>query len=309
MSHIPVLLDEVIRYLDPKNHETYVDCTFGDGGYSQKILEASKKIKLIAIDQDPYVKNTAEKLSDEFKGRFTFIQDNFANLSSILKPFGLVDGIIWDLGVSSMQLDVAERGFSFAKDAYLDMRMSGQGTSAADFLNTASEQEIADVIFYNGEERQARKIARKIVETRAITPINTTKQLAEIARSVVRSKNFSIDQATKTFQAIRIFVNNELESFKTSLAQAAKLLKKDGRIICVSFHSLEDTIIKNYLRENSAKKIAISKYHAAKQELGTFEILTKKAITPSQLEVKLNPRARSAKLRAARKLSDSCEDD
>jgi 16S rRNA (cytosine1402-N4)-methyltransferase len=303
MSHTPVLLDQVIKYLEPQNGGIYVDCTFGNGGYSQKILESAPEARVIAIDQDPQVLETAAKFSEKFGKRFSFIQDNFGNLNNILEPFGLADGIVWDLGVSSMQLDTAERGFSFMKDAYLDMRMSQEGIAAADFINQASQEEIADVIFYNGGENQARKIARKIVEAREISPINTTKQLATIVKEVVKTRNFSIDPSTKTFQAIRIFINNELEVFEKSLAQADKLLKTGGRIVCVSFHSLEDKIIKDYLKANSAKKVAVSKYHTPEKPDGIYKLLTNKPIIPSYEETKINPRSRSAKLRAAIKIS------
>ena len=303
MKHTPVLLEQVIKYLAPKDGGVYVDCTFGNGGYSARILE-SANCKVIGIDQDPLACQTASLFSAKYDKNFAFIQDNFANIAHAITPFGQVDGIVWDLGVSSMQLDVAERGFSFSKDAPLDMRMSGEGLTAADFIATASQDEIADVIYYNGGEKESRKIARKIVEMRASNPIETTKQLADIVRSVVKIRNFAIDPATKTFQAIRIYVNNELEAFKTSLQGVEKLLKMDGRLVCVSFHSLEDGIMKDYLKEHAAKKVAKSKYHEAEAPDGIFEVLTRKVIEPSEEEVRENPRARSAKLRAAKKISE-----
>jgi 16S rRNA (cytosine1402-N4)-methyltransferase len=301
MTHRPVLLDQAINYLDPKDG-IYVDCTFGAGGYSRSILEFSPSSRVVAIDQDPTTKTNANKLSEEFGARFTFVQDNFANLQKILYPIGLVDGIIWDLGVSSMQLDEAERGFSFMKDANLDMRMSMSGLSAADFLNSAAEKEIADVIYHYGDEVHSRKIAKKIIEMRQIAPLTTTKQLAEIARSVVKKYNYKIDAATKTFQAIRIFVNDELRALESSLYSAKDLLRANGRLVLVSFHSLEDRIIKDYFKEHSVKKVATSKYQAKEFLEGTYQLLTHKPILPLELEVEQNPRARSAKLRAVKKI-------
>lgn len=305
MTHTPVLLDQAINYLDLKDG-IYVDCTFGGGGYSKSILKSCANTKVIAIDQDPTTKTNADKLSEEFGSRFTFVQDNFARLQKIMQPIGLVDGIVWDLGVSSMQLDNAERGFSFMKEAILDMRMNNTtGLTAADFLNTAKEKEIADVIYYYGDETHSRKIARKIIETREIDLITTTKQLAEIVRSIVKKHNYKIDPATKTFQAIRIFVNNELKALEESLYNADELLKPNGRLVLVSFHSLEDRIIKDYFKAHSAKKVATSKYEAKAPLQGTYEMLTYKPILPSELEIEQNPRARSAKLRAVKKIDNS----
>jgi 16S rRNA (cytosine1402-N4)-methyltransferase len=303
MSHIPVLLDQVLKYLAPKDNGVYVDCTFGNGGYSKAILEYCNTSKVIAIDQDPSVLGMASDFAAKYDTRFTFIKGNFSNLAEILNPFGLVDGIVWDLGVSSMQLDNPERGFSFSKSASLDMRMSQEGFSAYDFINSASEEEIANVIFYNGGETKSRQIAKKIVELRNIEPIQTTTQLAGIVKNIVYSRNFSIDPATKTFQAIRIFVNKELEAFDNSLKEVDTLLRDNGRIVCVSFHSLEDIIIKNYLKTHSAKKVARSKYHKAEKTEGIYEILTHKPVIASNEEIKANPRSRSAKLRAAKKIN------
>jgi 16S rRNA (cytosine1402-N4)-methyltransferase len=301
-AHIPVLLDQVLKYLAPNESKLYVDATFGNGGYAAKILDSSENVRLIAIDQDPNVAEVVNTFEQKYSGRFHFVHGNFADLANILKPFGKIDGIVWDLGVSSMQLDNPERGFSFSKDAALDMRMSSAGLSAADFVNSASMQELADVIFYNAGESKARQIARRIVEKRQESQILTTKQLADIVRSVVHQRSFSIDPATKTFQAIRIFVNNELEAFKSSLNNLESLLNVDAKVACVSFHSLEDVIIKDYFKNNSAKKVARSKYHQSQELTGVYEILTPKPITPSDQEVRLNPRSRSAKLRAARKI-------
>ena len=302
MNHIPVLLDCVINFLAPKPGGIYVDCTFGNGGYSRKILQSGPSTKVIAIDQDPLVEPIAQQLANEYNNRFSFIRGNFSNLKNLI-PIP-VDGIVWDLGVSSMQLDNAERGFSFSKDAMLDMRMSSQGQLAADFINQASYDTLADVIYHNGDEHCARKIAQKIISERVKSPINTTKQLADLVRSVVKTRNYSIDPATKTFQAIRIFINDELGALRNSLLNVEQLLKAGGRLVWVSFHSLEDSIIKDYLKANSAKKIAVSKYHKVLPLEGIYKVLTSKPTTPSSHEVGLNPRARSAKLRAAEKIID-----
>ena len=306
MSHIPVMLNEVIFYLQPKASGVYVDCTFGAGGYTKGILESSSDCRVIAIDQDPSTLAIAAEFSQQYGSRFTFINDNFANLADLLQDNSPVDGIVLDLGVSSMQLDNAERGFSFAKDAALDMRMSSSGLSAADFLNTADYQTLADVIFFNGDEPQARKIARKIIEARELKPIATTSELANLVRSVVKRTNYSIDAATKTFQAIRIFINDELGALRKNLSCASGVLKLGGKIVCVCFHSLEDRIVKEYFKNNANQRVAQSKYHPNNQHAESskaYKILTPKPIAPSASEIKQNIRARSAKLRAAEKIS------
>lgn len=301
MKHIPVMLDEVMNYLSPKPEGRYVDCTFGAGGYSRSIL--SHEANVIAIDQDPDAKRVADDLKKEFGDKFSFMQGNFADIKNLIT--GKVDGIVWDLGVSSMQLDDGARGFSFSKTANLDMRMSQKGYSALDFVNSASEQEIADVIFYNGGEVKAKQIAKQVIAARKEGPIITTSQLASIVRKTVNRYHTKIDSATKTFQAIRIFVNDELGALEKSLSSAPNLLKTGGRIVAVSFHSLEDKIIKDYLKTYCAKKVAKSKY--AKAEIlssdAIYQLLTHKSVKPSDEELRNNPRARSAKLRAAQKIA------
>ncbi|AVP87523.1 hypothetical protein phytr_5800 [Candidatus Phycorickettsia trachydisci] len=301
MKHVPVMLDEVMHYLSPKPEGRYIDCTFGAGGYSRKIL--SHAANVIAIDQDPDAKKVANDFEREFGDQFSFVQGNFADIRDLVT--GKVDGIVWDLGVSSMQLDEGNRGFSFAKPAQLDMRMSQKGYSAMDFVNSASEKEIADVIFHNGGEVKAKQIAKQIVASRKESPITTTTQLADIVRKTVNRYHTKIDSATKTFQAIRIFINDELGALKKSLASAANLLKTGGKIVLVSFHSLEDKIIKDYLKANSAKKVAKSKYAKVDNSSSDaiYQLLTHKSVKPSDEEVKNNPRARSAKLRAAQKIA------
>ncbi len=276
--HIPVMLDEVITNLAPKNGETYIDCTFGAGGYSRKIL-ATNNCKLYAIDQDPSVINYANKLTQEYSAeRFVFVNQNFANLTDIAKENNLteVDGIVFDLGISSMQVDQAERGFSFNKEARLDMRMSQTGLDAWQVVNTYSEEDLADIIYYYGEETLSRRIAKNIVQNRKLAPINTTLELAKIIQGSVKRKG-KIDPATKTFQAIRIYVNDELKVLKKTLVAAYNLLKLDGKLVIVSFQGLEDRIIKDFIQLNANLRV--------------------KACKPTLSEIRSNPRSRSAKLR------------
>lgn len=284
-SHISVLLEEVIKSLSPKENEIYIDCTFGAGGYSHKILSTSK-CNLFGIDQDPHVNKYAEKLKEIYPKNFVFINDNFANLTEIAGSNNIsqVDGIVFDLGVSSMQLDQAERGFSFNKEARLDMRMGGDGIDAWEVVNKFSESDLADIIYYYGDEPFARRIARNIVQKRKISTINTTLELAKIVQSCVKRKG-KIDPATKTFQAIRVYVNDELKSLKKALVSAYNLLKIDGKLVIVSFQGLEDRIIKDFINELPSAK--------------------NKTIKPSLEEIKNNPRARSAKLRTITRSSSS----
>lgn len=304
-SHKPVMLSEMLENIDPKEGEVYLDCTFGAGGYSKAILD-SCDCYVTALDRDPNVISRAEKLQINYKNRFEFIQTNFADCFKKLgtKKF---DGIVLDLGVSSMQLDIAERGFSFLHDGPLDMRMNGKGLSAEEFVNTAEEQELADVIYKYGDETFSRRIAKKIVGQRKTTKIDSTGKLADIVRSCIGFKKGKIDPATKTFQAIRIYVNDELGELESFLTNVKNILKRDGRLVIVSFHSLEDRIVKSFFKENSEKPVARSKY--AKDEIienpdKWLKIITNKALIPSAKEVAFNIRARSAKLRAAKKTYD-----
>lgn len=291
--HKPVMLDEVLHYLAPRDGETYIDATFGAGGYTSAILRAAN-CKVIGIDQDPLAADIASKV----KGNFQFVAGNFGDMEKLIGQ--QVDGIVFDIGVSSMQLDTAERGFSFMKDGPLDMRMSQHGMSAAEFLNTADEDEIADVIYKYGEETNSRRIAKSIVANR---PLATTFQLKEAVHKV-SAYNGKTDSATKTFQALRIFINRELEVLEKGLEAALKLLKAGGRLVVVTFHSLEDRIVKTFIKDNSAPKEKFNKYAADKNVKNinsALEITTRKAIMPTDEEIKLNPRARSAKLRSATK--------
>lgn len=293
INHKPVLLAEVLQYLSPRDGETYIDATFGAGGYTSAILRAAN-CHVIGIDQDPLAADIASKV----KGNFKFVAGNFGDLSTLItEP---VDGIVFDIGISSMQIDTAERGFSFMKDGPLDMRMSQSGMSAADFLNDSSEEEIADVIYKYGEETNSRRIAKSIIANR---PLSTTFELREAVHKV-SAYNGKTDSATKTFQALRIFINRELEVLEKGLEAALHLLKAGGRLVVVTFHSLEDRIVKTFIKDHSDPKEKTNKYAAeanVKKSNSALEITTRKAIMPTDEEVKLNPRARSAKLRSATK--------
>jgi 16S rRNA (cytosine1402-N4)-methyltransferase len=298
--HNPVLLKEVIDLLNISDGKRYLDCTFGAGGYSRAILEKSPSCKLFSYDRDENTMVYAKALMDEYGKRFHFVHNNFSDAEIFdNEPY---DGIVLDLGVSSMQLDEGDRGFSFMNDGPLDMRMGLTSQSAADFVNTAPEELLADVIYRYGEERRSRAIARKIIYAREISPITTTFQLANLVRSVVGSRAGKIDGATRTFQAIRIYINDELNSLSIFLPKVRKLLIKGGRIVVVSFHSLEDGMIKSFFKENSAKKISQSKYKKEQflpDDKSWLNILTKKPLAPSKDELRQNPRSRSAKLRVA----------
>ncbi len=301
--HQPVLLNEVVEYLSIKDGGRYLDCTFGAGGYTRAIL-SSCNCYVTALDQDPTVINFANDVSRDYGNRFNFIQTNFSKAASKLngKKF---DGIVLDLGISSMQVDQSARGFSFMQDGPLDMRMSATGMSAAEFLETASQQEIADIIYKYGEEVQSRAIAKNIVFYRQTDCIDTTLKLAEIVRQSKHYRQEKIDPATKTFQAIRIYINDELGALEQFLANAEDLLVPSGRIVVVSFHSLEDSIVKNFFKECSVKKIAKSKYSKEPDSLPQgkwLRIITKKPVSPSRGEVQKNSRSRSAKLRVAEKI-------
>ena len=291
------MLPEVLQALSPEDNKIYVDATFGNGGYSEAILKAAN-CKVIALDRDPNVISRAQELKNKYGDRFEFRAGQFGDFAELIKE--TVDGAVFDIGVSSMQLDEADRGFSFAKDAPLDMRMSQQGQSAADLVNSISEAELAEIIYKYGEERKSRQIARKIVEFRKNKPISTTKELAEIIYSIIRRQPNSIDPATRTFQALRIAVNDELDELKKGLISATKSLKPNGKLVVVDFHSLEDRIVKTFFKENSSKNRHISKY-ATKEAIDDDAVFVtcSKAITPSEEELKINPRSRSAKLRFA----------
>ena len=301
MKHIPVMLDEVIASLSPDEGKVYVDATFGNGGYSEAILK-SANCKVIAIDRDPNVVARANEIKEKYKGRFSFVSGCFGDIADLIKQ--TVDGIVFDIGVSSMQIDEAERGFSFAKDGKLDMRMSCDGVSAFDLVNNLPEKELADLIYNYGEEKKSRQIAARIVEARQQKAISTTKELADIVHQVVFNKKNAPDSAMRTFQALRIAVNDELGQLEKGLENGTKILKNGGRMVVVTFHSLEDRIVKNFFGANTAKKTHVSRYKPDdnKDFSAMFEKCSK-AIFPTTEEIVTNSRAHSAKLRYAIKNS------
>lgn len=294
--HVPVMLTEVLQYLNPQKGETYVDATFGNGGYSRAILEAAP-CKVIALDRDPNVIIRANELKNMYGDRFEFRAGNFGDFTDLVSE--KINGAVFDIGVSSMQLDDAERGFSFSKEADLDMRMSCEGISAKDIVNSMNEKDLADMIFNYGEERKSRQIAKKIVEFRRKKKIETTTELAEIIYTVIHRHAGEIDPATRTFQALRIAVNDELNELKRGLNGAAECLLKGGRLVVVDFHSLEDRIVKNFMKENGGSKTRISKYAPQLTVDNSLFSEVSKAIVPTVDECRNNPRARSAKLRFA----------
>ena len=300
-KHIPVMLGEVLQSLSPKDGEVYVDATFGNGGYSEAILK-SADCEVFAIDRDPTVVERAKELEKKYANRFRFLSGCFGDIADLIKK--PVDGIVFDIGVSSMQLDEAERGFSYAKDGMLDMRMSCEGTSAFDLVNNLPEKELADLIYNYGEEKKSRQIAAKIVEARSKKAISTTKELADIVHQVVFNKRNAPDSATRTFQALRIAVNDELHQLEDGLQNGLKILKKGGRMVVVTFHSLEDRIVKNFFNSNTAKKTHVSRYKPVAENVSAAEFeKCSKAIFPSAEEMAANSRAHSAKLRFAIKYS------
>lgn len=296
--HIPVMLNEVLQTLSPKDGEVYVDATFGNGGYTEAILRAAD-CRVIAIDRDPSVLPRVNELKALYGDRFDFKAGTFGELKTLIDS--PVNGVVFDIGVSSMQLDDDFRGFSFSKEGDLDMRMSMSGISAKDIVNTISEKELADLIYQYGEEKKSRQIAHKIALYRETKEICTTTELAEIIYSVLPKKFGQIDPATRTFQAIRIAVNDELQQLKDGLTAAVSITAAEGRIVVVDFHSLEDRIIKTFFQENSPKKVHTSRYKVEEEQLCPDLPLAfaSKAIPPTEEECETNPRARSAKLRYA----------
>ncbi len=303
MTHQPVLYHEIIHALQPKNEGHYVDGTLGAGGHARGILEAcAPDGRLLGMDVDPQALALARETLAPYGERARLIQASYDSLAEILRAFGwaAVDGILLDLGLSSMQLDTPERGFSFQQDAPLDMRFDPASlTTAADLVNTLSQEELADLIYRYGEERASRRIAQAIVKAR---PLRTTRQLATVIEAVLPHKG-RIHPATQTFQALRIAVNQELERVENVLPQAVAALKSGGRLAVISFHSLEDRIVKEYFRRESRDCICPPRQPVCTcGHQATLKEIARKPITPGEAELAANPRARSAKLRVVEKL-------
>jgi len=302
MSHVPVMLDEVLENLAPRDGAAYLDGTFGGGGYARAILEAAA-CTLWAIDRDPDALARGAALVAQFPGRLHLIEGSFGDMLGLLAGAGVasLDGVVLDLGLSSFQIDDAGRGFSFRRDGPLDMRMSGKGPTAADLVAALPEDELADTLYEFGEERLSRRIARAIVKARLEAPITTTGQLAAIIRGVVPPSRDGIDPATRSFQALRIRVNDELADIERGLQGAATLLNPGGRLVVVSFHSLEDRIVKRFFADATGRAPGPSRHDPrglAVVPAPRFKLLTSRALRPRDSEIFGNPRARSARLRA-----------
>jgi 16S rRNA (cytosine1402-N4)-methyltransferase len=296
------MLREVLAAIQPQSGEIYVDATFGAGGYSRALLEAAD-CTVIAIDRDPDVQGFAHALQQEFGNRFCLLMGCFSDMTALLAYHGIaqVQGIVMDIGVSSMQLDQAERGFSFRLQGALDMRQSQQGITAADVVNTYPEAEIADILYRYGEERQSRRIARAILAQRLIKPFETTTELAELIAKTIPSGKHEIHPATRSFQGLRIYINRELEELEKALEASETLLAPAGRLVVVSFHSLEDRIVKQFLKRGTGSLSSGSR-HLPDNPITMppcFMQKVSKAILPQADEIQENPRSRSAKLRWA----------
>jgi 16S rRNA (cytosine1402-N4)-methyltransferase len=303
-AHVPVLLAEVIEALAPRRGAVYIDATFGAGGYATALLEAAE-CRVFGFDRDPEACRRAETIVDRYGGRLAVAHGRFGELLALTAARALrqVDGIVFDLGVSSAQLETAERGFSFRSEGPLDMRMDpSEGATAADFVNRLPQEELADVLYKFGEERASRRIAAALVRARATAPILDTKRLADIVRRVLPRAVDGLDPATRTFQALRIWVNDELVELDRGLIAAERLLAPGGRLVVVAFHSLEDRVVKSFLKRRSGASPRGSRHrpeiaHAAAEP--SFRLIHKRAVRPSAGEIAQNPRARSARMRAA----------
>jgi len=301
--HTPVILNEVLQQANIKDNDVVVDCTFGAGGYSKAFLNHAK-CTVYAIDRDPQAIERSEELQDLHKENFKILEGCFGNIKQLLleQEIDKVDVIVLDLGVSSPQINQAERGFSFKKDGPLDMRMSNSGISAKDIVNKYSHGEIAHIIKNYGEEKMAGKISSRILKFREKKQIETTKELADIVRNVVFSKNSKIDPATRTFQGLRIAVNDELGEIERCLEDTLELLNSEGRLVVVSFHSLEDRIIKNFIKKHSQQESINRHLPINNEKKLSLKVGNKKFIKCTEQEYKTNPRSRSAKLRMATKI-------
>src|SRR5215470_7461648 len=306
-GHFPVLLNEVVEALRPTGGERYLDGTFGAGGYTRALLDKTD-CQVIALDRDPDAIAAGQALAERYPSRLLLIEGRFGDMADLLEAEGVreVDGVALDLGVSSMQFDRPERGFSFRASGPLDMRMEKRGASAADLVNDADEAELADIFWRYGEERRSRRVARAVVEQRKTKRIDTTAELAEIVRRAVGpSAKDESDPATRAFQALRIAVNDELGELERGLVAAEQVLAPGGRLAVVSFHSLEDRAVKEFVRARSGRTPAPSRHAPPRpaQQAATLREVTRRPVMPSDAEVAANPRARSARLRVAEKIS------
>jgi len=304
MRHVPVLLPQMLQALQPRPGEAYIDATFGAGGYAEAILAAAPGARVLGIDRDPAAIAAGAALAERHRGRLTLAEGRFGELESIARRVGFLPahGIVLDVGVSSMQLDDPERGFSFQADGPLDMRMSRQGPSAADVVNTAEEGRLADILHRLGEERSARAIARAIAAQRRHRPFTRTGELASlVARVLGRERIAGRHAATRTFQALRIYVNDELAELAGALAAAERTLAPEGRLAVVTFHSLEDRLVEQFLRERALPPEGGSRHlpPQAAPRAPSFRLVNQRPVSPSAEETAANPRARSARLRAA----------
>jgi 16S rRNA (cytosine1402-N4)-methyltransferase len=300
VRHRPVLLREVLSYLNPKDGGRYLDGTFGAGGHTRALLEAAN-CRVLGLDRDRNAVAGGADMVEASGGRLVLAEERFSNLDQAARDFGFepLDGVLLDLGVSSMQLDEPQRGFSFRRDGPLDMRMGRSSASAADIVNEWSEEELSRVFATLGEERRARAVARAIVNDRKAGRIKRTAELADLVRRVVRGRPDEIDPATRSFQALRLLVNEELQEIAGALLAAERALKPGGRLVVISFHSLEDRMVKTFLAARGQPSAPSRHQPEGNKAQPTFGLLVKKPVTPTREEIEINPRARSAKLRAA----------
>lgn len=306
-SHISVLREEAVEALQLRDGGVYLDGTFGGGGYARKILDGAR-CHLYAIDRDPDAVARAQSMVESYAGRFVMMPGRISELHELLaqRQVAALDGAVFDLGLSSYQIDDPARGFSFRQDGPLDMRMGQDGNDAAMIVNFCAESELADILYKYGDEKAARRVAKAIAERRKVQKFATTADLAGVIRSVVRPDKSGIDPATRSFQALRIAVNEELTDIEAALAQAASLLKPGGRLAVVSFHSLEDRIVKHFFAGCAGRVPAASRHDPAglkAAEAPRFKLVNKSPVTPGAEEIRANPRARSAKLRTMERLA------
>ena len=304
VHHVPVLLSQVLAALAPKPGERFIDGTYGAGGYAGAILEAAPDTRVLGLDRDPSAIAAARADIERPAGRLTLVEGRFGDIEQIAEQWGFApaDGIVLDIGVSSTQIDDPNRGFSFQSDGPLDMRMSGSGPTAADLLNTAEESQIADILFHLGEERSARAIARRIVARRRESPFARTRDLADLAVRVLGRESIAgRHAATRTFQALRMYVNDELAELARALVASERILAPGGRLAVVSFHSLEDRLIKRFFKERGQPEARGSRHlppQAGHGRRSSFMFVNQAPVSPTQEEIAVNRRSRSAKLRA-----------